>query len=179
MTEPWWPYGRVGRPHGIRGSVHVHLENPESELLREGLRVQLQLPSGSTLETHVAECFGPGRVRFACAEERDGAAELRGALIRVSRADFPPPPDDEAYLVDLIGARVLHEEGRELGTIESFDVGGPQILAVAIVPVEGGERRVEFPFVPGLVIAVDEHAGTVRVRPPWGLFEGEPDEVSP
>lgn len=176
--EGWWNFGKIGRPHGVWGGVHLHLENPDGDVLGEGMTVRLDAPGrGSRLVT-IEEIYGPNLVRFAGIRDRDGAMTVRGAQVAVHRDDFPPPADDEAYLVDLIGAEVEHVDGRILGILEAFDTGGPQILATVRVTLDAQRpRQVEIPFTPGLVVGIDDEAGVVTVDPPWGLFEGEPEEA--
>lgn len=176
--EGWWNFGKIGRPHGVRGGVHLHLENPEGDVLSPGMAVRLDAPGRDLRLFEIEEIYGPNLVRFVHIAHRDAAAALRGAQVAVHRDDFPPPADDEAYLVDLIGAEVEHVDGRYLGRLEAFDTGGPQILASVRVELdEGPPRKVEFPFAPGLVVGIDDEAGIVTVDPPWGLFEGEPEEA--
>ena len=175
----WVAIARVGRPHGVRGGVHVHLENPESELLHEGLTVRLVLPGGKSEQRLVSDVYGPGLVRFEGIGDRDVAASWRGAEVLVQRGDFPELEPDETYLVDLVGARVQHKDGRELGIIEGFDAGAVQPLAQVRRTFEGSPGDVvDVPFVPGLVIDVDEEKRVVTVDPPWGLLEGEPEEAA-
>lgn len=176
----WVAIGRIGRPHGVRGGVHLYLDNPDSEILREGLLVRLSLSGGRSSEVEVREVYGPGLVRLEGVTDRDVAASWNGAEVLARREDFPPLEEDETYLVDLVGARVVHKDGRELGVIEGFDADRPQPLAQVRRTFEGSPGDVvDMPFVPGLVIAVDEQARVVTVDPPWGLLEGEPDEVPP
>lgn len=177
LDEGWWDFGKIGRPHGVRGGVHLHLENPDGEALAAGMQVRLELSGRGYRLAQIEDIYGPNLVRFAGVGDRDAAATLRGAQVAVHRDDFPPPADDEAYLVDLIGAEVHHVDGRMLGTIASFDTGGPQILATVQMAGPAGARETEIPFVPGLVVGIDDTEGVVTVDPPWGLFEGEPDEA--
>lgn len=176
--EGWWSFGKIGRPHGVRGGVHMHLENPDGDVLGAGMSVRLDAPGRGVRLFEIEEIYGPNLVRFVGITGRDAATSLRGAEVSVHRDDFPPPADDEAYLVDLVGAEVEHVDGRRLGIVESFDTGGPQILATVRLELDGeAPRRVEIPFTPGLVVGIDDEAGIVTVDPPWGLFEGEPEEA--
>lgn len=174
--DDWVEVGRIGRPHGVRGGLHIRLENPDSDLLRETLNVGLRMPDGSVSLHTVEEVYGTHLARFSGISHRDAADRYKHAELLVRRADFPPPAEDEAYLVDLIGARLVHQQGHDLGIIEGFDAGGPQLRAQIRRQPRGD--LVEIPFVPGLVTAIDEVAGVVTVDPPWGLLEGEPEEAS-
>lgn len=169
--DDWVRVGVVSRPHGVRGGLRLHLDNRDSEVLREKLELKL----GETVFC-VTRSYGDHRVELEGVDDRDAAEALRAREIWVRRADFPPPDDDESYLVDLIGARVLHaDDDRELGVIAAFSDNTVQPLAE--VKTGDGETRL-MPFVPGIVVDVDEDAGVVRVAPPEGLLDGEAFEAS-
>lgn len=175
-SDPWIYIGRVARPHGVRGGVKLHLENPEGDLLRPGIVLRLELPKAASRELEVTRVYGAGNVDLADVINRDQAEALRDARVHVRRSDFPPPDEDETYLVDLLGAEVRHVDGRVLGVLESFSDNRAQPLAEVRTPKEDGARLVLVPFVPGIVSDVDEDAGIVVLSPPLGLFEELPDE---
>ena len=176
----WVRIGVVTRPHGVRGAVRLHLDNPESDLLDEGLVVQLrrQVRGAEKAAEHtVARVFGVGdRLELEGVASREAAEALRGAELCVHRDAFPEADDDESYLVDLIGFEVRDVQGHALGTIEAFADNGAQPLAQVMVGTRRGRKRyVEFPFVPELISELDEAAGVLVVDPPEGLFSGDAD----
>lgn len=163
----WVRVGVVARPHGVRGGLKLHLDNPDSELLRPDLTLRL-----GDDEHVVVRVLGDARVMLADVSSREAAEALRAREVFVRREDFPPPSEDEAYLIDLVGARVVHaDDGRLLGVVERFSDNGAQPLAEIKTPAGGGLRLM--PFVPGIVTDVDEAAGVITVAPPEGLLEGE------
>lgn len=178
-ASAWVRIGVVGRPHGVRGALRIHLDNPDSELLDPGLSVRLRKEERARVREAVyavANVFGGGdRVELEDLGDRDDAEAWRGAEVAVRREDFPPLEEDESYLIDLVGARVTDPAGRELGVIEAFTDNGAQPLAV----VRTTAGPVDLPFVPGLVASVDEAAKVVVVDAPVGLFEGEAEEAAP
>ncbi len=162
--------GVITRPHGVRGAVRVRLDNPDSAVFAPGLEVGLD--DGRTLT--IEGVFGQGdRLHFAGVNSRNDAEGLRGRVLLVPRDILPAPDDDEVYLVDVIGAQVLLEDGTPLGTISRFWDNGAQPIA----DVKTASGEVSMPFVPGLLVDVDVDAMRVVVRPPEGLFFGEADEV--
>lgn len=176
-SDDRWVYiGRVARPHGVRGGLRLHLENPDGEVLREGIVLRLERPKSAPREVTVTRVYGESLVNLEEIKDRDEAEALREAHVHVRRADFPPPDEDESYLVDLIGAEVRHVDGRVLGVLESFSDNRAQPLAEVRTSEEDGARLVLVPFVPGIVSDVDESAGVVVLAPPLGLFEELPDD---
>src|SRR5579871_2712665 len=93
---PWRPptigVGRVGRPHGLDGAVHLD-GHGGSVRLRAGLQVTV-----GGVPAVIAERRGTDErpiLRFDIAADRTAAEALRGRAVEVSAAELPPP-DDEA-----------------------------------------------------------------------------------
>jgi 16S rRNA processing protein RimM len=155
-ADGWVSVGVVARAHGIRGGIKVHLWNPDGDSLRPGVEVRI----GE--RTWPVRDHRTGVLSVDGIDDREGADALAGQEIFVRRADFP---EAEAYLVDLIGAVVVDEEGRELGRVAGFaDNNAQALLAVKT----GDDGEVLVPFVPAIVVATEK--GRVVLRPPPGLF---------
>ncbi len=184
--DPWIYIGRVARPHGVRGAVKLHLENPGGELLRDGLVLRLEIrqtPAGKpasaktvTRDVTITRVYGGANVDLEDVGDRDAAEALRDARVHVRRSEFPAPGDDETYLVDLIGCEVRHTDGRLLGVLESFSDNRAQPLAEVRTPQDEGGALVLVPFVPGIVADVSESRRLVVLAPPLGLFEELADD---
>ena len=79
----------------------------------------------------------------------ESADALRGAEVAVARSAFPPPGDNEYYLADLVGARVVNRAGDELGRVQGLRSNGvQQLLEVA---VEQGGDALLIPLVEGYI----------------------------
>lgn len=169
----WVSFGHIAKAHGIKGGVRLHLWNEATETLRPGLVVQLRAPGQPPRDTTVAAVYGPGLVRLEGVVDRNAAEPLRGAEVFIRRADFPPPDEGERYLIDLIGAVVVDEQGAVLGTLAGFVEETAQPLAEIAVP--GRAEPVLVPFVPPIVVRVEDDAAPIRVvlAPPLGLFDLE------
>jgi 16S rRNA processing protein RimM len=169
-ADGWVPLGAVIRPHGIKGGLKLHLENPDSQALTPGMTVCLRTPRGKEQLVKVEGVLGGGRIIVDAIRDRTTADLWRGAQILVQRDDLPPLDDDHAYLVDFLGARVVHKDGTELGTIAAFTDNSVQPLAE--VRTTTGTLAL-MPMVPGIVITMDEENHIVVVDPPEGLLTGE------
>lgn len=163
----WVRIGVVGRPHGIRGALHIHLDNPKSETLKPGLKVRLD--RAGKVSDDVVGTVGPGTVTLGHVPDRTAAEALVGALFCVQRKDFVV---DEAavYLIDTIGKDVVDAAGVLLGRIVGFTDNGAQPLAEIKRPDVAGVvgRVVLVPFVPPIVQDVGD---VVVLQVPEGLFE--------
>ncbi len=96
-------------------------------------------------------------------DDRDQAAELIGAELGVHREDLPEPEEGQYYWSDLIGLKVVHRDGTELGVIdEMLETGANDVMVVK------GERERLIPFVRDeIVINVDLSQGRVDVDWEW------------
>lgn len=152
--------GRIGRPYGIRGWVHVHssMDPPEALLLhRPWLLAPVpgrrhDVPLWSEIAIQRVRRHGTAFVAWLgeCADRNDAQA-LTGTLVGLPRSSLPVLEEDEYYWADLLGCRVCLQDGAELGTVkELFETGANDVMVVV------GERERLVPFVLGeTVIAVD------------------------
>lgn len=154
--------GAIGRPHGVRGAVHVtaYTADPDGladmELRDErGRRIVLDWVSGGIARVTI-EADG---VSTAIAD-RDAAARLTNLKLYARRADLPPPEDeDEFYFADLIGLAAVDPDGAALGTIRAVHDFG----AGASLELSDGSL---LPFTRAVVPQIDLAAGrAVVVRP--------------
>lgn len=153
--------GRVGRPFGVRGWLHVHSDTEPGERLLE-YRPWLLGGPGEWREVEVAESAARSDglvVRLAGVTSREQAARLVGADIGVPRHVLPPPEPGEYYWCDLIGLTVVTASGQVLGEVtDLLETGANDVLVVH------GERERLVPFVEEQVVrAVDLTAGRIEV----------------
>jgi 16S rRNA processing protein RimM len=160
--------GRIGRPHGLHGEVTVDVRTDSPD---ERFAPGTALAAGE--RTLVVRSSRPhsGRllVTFEQINDRDAAAQLRGALLTVDSAALPPTGDpDEFYdhqLEDLVAVRV---DGVRLGTVR--EVVHAPAHDLLVVDTDQGEHLV--PFVRAIVCEVDLAGGRVVIDPPEGLLGG-------
>ncbi len=129
----------VGRPHGLRGEVRLHMVNAESDVLTRLHEVRVRAGDGKFDLLAVHSCrIAPAScvARLGSCSTREDASSLCHRGVYVPRSILPEVSNaDEYYHVDLIGLEVRDRVGRTVGHV----------------------RRVEtYPTVECLVIAVDE-----------------------
>lgn len=161
MTSGWVEMGRIGRPNGLRGEVHVESwTEPPAGLLKYGVwhlrgagherqpRKLLRGRAGS----------GGLVVQLEACATREDAERLVGSLVEVRREDLPALPPGEYYRDDLLGFTVRTLEGVELGTIERFlDMPANPVMVV------NGERERWLPLTRQHLRRVDPAARGVWV----------------
>ncbi len=162
MAEQRILMGVIGRPHGVRGLVHVHsytadpADLPEYGPFRDDRGRTFTLAWASEGVARVMEIVDGREVKLA---DRNAAHALVNVRLYVDRDRLPPTEDeDEFYLTDLIGLRAVTPEGRDLGKIDMVhDYGAGTSLEIG---------RLILPFTRACVPVVDLAGGTVTVVPP-------------
>jgi 16S rRNA processing protein RimM len=167
--------GQIVKPFGVRGEVRVRsLSDVPGRF--EGLgQVTLVSPAGGELATVVQRVRRDGEsyvVRLAAFSTPEDAAAFRGAYIKISRGSAPALPSGQYYECDLVGLRVVTEEGRVLGTLEEVVPAGDRHLFV----VREGRREILIPAAKSVVTEVDLATGTMTVCSIRGLLDQEGDE---
>jgi 16S rRNA processing protein RimM len=118
--------GRVAGAFGVKGEVRItsYTDDPVTlvryrTLQREDGAVGLTLTTGRPHK-------GALVARAKEVATREDAEALRGLQLYVPRDALPLPDEDEFYLADLIGLRVVGPDGAEIGhikTVQNFGAG--------------------------------------------------------
>jgi 16S rRNA processing protein RimM len=146
--------GRIGKAHGIRGEVMVHLTTDRTERVAPGA----VLVAGTWPLTVVASRPHQGGwiVVFEGVTDRNAAEELRGAVLSAE-----PIEDAEALWVhELVGGVVVTLDGVEHGRVAAVQENPASDLLV----LEDGR------MVP-IVFVVASVAGRITVDVPAGLLD--------
>jgi 16S rRNA processing protein RimM len=152
--------GLVGAPFGVRGWVKLRSHTDPPERLLE--HRDLQIGRAGAWQTYRIESTGRSggalTAKLAGIEDRDQAASLRGAEIRVPRAELPQRDDKDFYRADLIGCEVVNMAGVVLGVVQHFVETPAQALMVV-----RGQTEHWVPAVPKHLRRVDLTARRVVV----------------
>jgi len=157
--------GVIGRPHGVRGLVHVHSHTADPADLTaygelsdaKGRRFVLRWRGESVAE--VTEIVDGKPVPL---KDRDAAAKLTRTELFIDRDRLPPAEEDEFYLSDLVGLAAFDGAGRQLGKVALVHDYG----AGASLEIEGPGKPIIVPFTRACVPVVDIAAGRVEIVPP-------------
>lgn len=156
----WVAWATLGRPHGLRGELRLHLGFPDSphlDLVRD-VRLELGERVLATRLERVRRGTKAPLVSFEGLRFRDEAAAWTGATVLVPAAVFQALEDDEFYTYQLEGLRLVDAQGNELGVVESVaDFGAGDLLDVRLP-----DGRTEYvPFMEPWVLEVDLEAGVL------------------
>lgn len=158
--------GRINGVHGVRGWVKIHSEcRPRDAIFsyREFIACQgRRKPSQIPLKLLDGRCQGKGLVaHFAGINDRDSAYTLHGLSLYVPRDALSEPSEDEYYWADLIGLRVVNQQGECLGHVENlFETGANDVMIVK----DEYKQEILIPFItPTYICQVDFAQQTIHV----------------
>lgn len=153
--------GRIARPFGIQGWLHIatYTELPENLLEYQPWYLHRQ---GQWQAARLADGRHHGKglvVKFSDCNDRDAAEALKGIEIGVYRDQLPESAADEYYWRDLVGLQVITQDNRVLGIVDHLlETGANDVLVIK------GEEELLVPFIQGEVVkAVDLESREIRV----------------
>jgi 16S rRNA processing protein RimM len=158
--------GVVGRPHGVRGLVHVSSYTADpADLAGYGPL----LDEAGRAWTLTWRASGVAELRDAAGrpvQDRGAAERLVNTKLWMDRDRLPPPEEGEFYLADLVGMTALDPAGAQIGRVTVVhDYGAGTSLEIE----RPGAAPLLVPFTHACVPHVDPAAGTLVVA--------EPDEI--
>ena len=153
--------GRIVNTHGVRGEVKIQPWADSPEFLKDFGTLYID---GAPVKVRSA------RVHKGCViaslediDDVNGAMRLKGKLVSIDRRDAKLP-EGGYFIQDIIGARVVDENGAEVGTlVEVLNLPGSDVYVVR------GEREILIPAVPQFILSRDIDAGVITVRMMEGL----------
>jgi 16S rRNA processing protein RimM len=110
--------GRVIRPHGIRGDLRVESHTDNLERFSWIEKVYLNEDDGEPLLVEKVR-FHQNRVllKLKGVEDRNAAESLRHSWLYIPMDEAIPLEEDEYFLYQLIGLKVVNQDGDVLGEI--------------------------------------------------------------
>lgn len=152
--------GKIVNTHGIRGEVKIQpwADSPEvlcalPALYIDGVPVALR-----SARVHKGNVIA----LLEGVSDVDQAMLLKNKVVWLNRDDLRLP-EGTFFLADLIGLRVVDEEGQELGILN--EVLSPSRQQVYVVK---GDRELMIPAVPEFILETNVAGGYIKVR----LIEG-------
>jgi len=163
--EPWdLVVGQVTAPFGVKGEVKVRPETDLPARFQRLRQVRLELPTGEERFARIRRVRVTAKgvlVTFEGCADRPQAEALHGAWVKIKQSMALPLPEGSYYLHELIGLRVVTEEGRELGEIA--EVLKSPAHDVYVTP------RAMIPALREIVKCIDLEQGLMVVSLPEGL----------
>ena len=172
MPPPYLVLGRTVKVWGLKGEVKVRPYADSIAIAAESAAVYLRGTGGDLVE-YVVELVRPVGsawvMQFQGVQTMEQAKRLVGCELLIPRSAAPALPEGTYYHADLIGLRVVTEEGRELGRIvEILETGANDVY---VVHGEGSEWLL--PATKEVVRRVDLVGGIMLVHLLEGMIEAE------
>ena len=163
MPTPNILMGVVGRPHGVRGLVHVHSYTAEPADLS---RYNPLLDEAGRPWTLAWRGEGVAELRDAAGRplaDRTAAERLVNTKLHIERHRLPAPDGEEFYLADLVGLEARDAAGARLGKVAVVhDYGAGTSLEIE----RGSLASVVVPFTRAAVPEIDVAGGNLTIVPP-------------
>ncbi len=159
--------GVILRPHGVHGEVKVIVLSDDPRRLEQLSEVKVCGPrtEGVLTVQNVRYSKGLAIVKFKELSTMDDTAPYLRAEIRIPRAEAFPLGEGEYYTGDLIGCRVLTEDGSRLGTLrEVLETGANDVYEV-----ETEDGTVLLPAIRECILSVDVEKQEIVVHLMKGL----------
>ena len=157
----------VIRPHGVKGKIQVRYlgDTPDYFTTLNEIRIGR---NPDNLQSYRVQRIQPHKGLFVLELidfSLEAAERSKGYLLWVKRDELPPLDEGEYYWEDLIGLRVIADEGEDLGKVRSvFETGSNDVLVCG-----PEENEVLLPFIEDVVSEIDMNNGIIRIRLPEGL----------
>lgn len=113
-------------------------------------------------------------LRLETITDVDAAERLRGFTLWIPADQITALPQDQFYVHDLIGMRVRHVNGDDLGTVTDV-LSSPGNDLYVIQTFDG--REVLLPAVKAFIPSIDKDARLITVDPIPGLFDDAAEEA--
>lgn len=161
MTDRLLLMGRIVGVFGVEGWVKVESYAEPRENLGRYRPWRVESAKMASFEVAKPKVVVHGRGLIAKLDgvaDRDAAAVLIGAEIKVSRGRLPRAAAGEYYWADLEGLKVRTTLGVELGVVSHLVATGANDVLVVV-----GERERLVPYIPDVIRLVDTDSGLIEV----------------
>lgn len=162
--------GVVTTTHGIRGEVKVYPTTDDVKRFKKTDEVILITKQGNlTLHVESAKFFkNIVIVKFKEFNNINEVEQFRKCDLMVTRENALPLKEGQFYFCDVIGAKVVEEDGSPIGIVKDvIETGANNVFSIEM---ENG-KEVLFPVIPDCIKKVDTEAGIVTAHIMKGLLD--------
>jgi len=161
--------GKVVGPFGIRGEVKVLVLTDFPERFDVGRKIALITTTDErrVIRIKAGRPHGGGLLlKLEGVESRNDAEALRGAHIAIDRDELGELQEGSFYVFDIIGLKVVTDDGREFGEVTEVLQGGANDAYCT-------STGLCIPALKDVVVKVDIPGRVMVIRPMPGLLPGE------
>ena len=141
--------GLIVKPQGIKGEVKVQPLTDDIERFRKLKEVIIDETTYRVLKAVIGG--GTVFVTLSGVSDRDTAETFRGKFLRVKRENAVPLEEGRYFIVDIIGCKVVTDDGEEIGVVRDVTSARTDIFTVDCA----NGRVLRFPFLKDATVSVD------------------------
>lgn len=156
--------GFLRRPHGVRGEIIMDLHTDFPERMKKGRKLFIGDDHKPMTLTNVRPHQSGLLVKFKDVDTPEDAGLYRNQWVYVQTKDVPLP-EGQHYKHELLGLRVVDEDGKLLGElIEILETGANDVYLVR----DDAGKEILLPNIPSVILDLDIGTRTMLVH----LLEG-------
>lgn len=157
--------GFLRRPHGVKGEIVMDLHTDFPERMKSGRKLFIGEERQPVTLTSVRPHQSGLLVKFKGIETPEQAGKFRNQWVYVKKSDLPPLSEGQLYQFELLGFRVVDEDGNPLGElVEILETGANDVYVVR----DDSGREILLPNIPSVILDLEPASRTMRVH----LLEG-------
>ncbi len=158
--------GKIVNAVGLKGEVKVYCYTDKKEQFEDLGQIWLEDEIRSI--KNVRYQGNVAILRLEGIDDRNKAEAQKNKGVYIEESDLAPLPEDCFYVRDLMGIRVVGEDGAPLGELTDVIQNSAQDLYQ--VKLESGGRTL-IPAVKAFILEIDMEERVMRVTLPEGLLE--------
>ncbi len=169
MTEQYITVGEIVNTQGVHGEVRVIPATDFPERFFKTKKI-LVLQKGQRREYAIEKAWEHKKfviLKFAEIPDMTSAEKLKGALLQITAEELTPLPKGSYYQFQIIGLKVVDENGLELGTVSHILRTGANDVYEVKRP-EGKDLLI--PALKAIIKKIDLPGGKMEVELPEGLL---------
>lgn len=158
--------GKIRRTHGVRGELVFEVYTDFPERLIPGKQVFWGDDYRPAVIASIRKHSEGALLRFEGIESSDTAVQFRNCMVWVKTDELPDLPDGEYYLHQLIGFRVVTEDGNVIGSlVDIMETGANDVY---IVKTEDSQTELLLPAIESVILSINFPDQKIVIRmPEW------------
>ena len=169
-ADDWVVIGEITKPFGLNGGLKIRPLTEDPGRFRRLAGAVLEAADGMQQTCTLVDVRTDRDSVILFCREIDKVEQVKrfvGGTVRIPRSEAIPLPPNSYFQHDLLGLRVVLEDGRYLGEIrEIWPTGGNDVLVV-----RDGKRERLIPAIKSLVVEVNLQEKRMVLRWMEGLLD--------
>ena len=171
MTESF-QVGVIASTHGLQGEVNVFPTTQDPDRFKKLKKVTLHTQKGEEILLDVVSARFFKKfviVKFKQFGDINEVEKFRGCELTIDRKDAIKLNKGEYYCADLIGLKIVDEDGKELGTLsEILQTGANDVYEMTR---NDTDEKVYIPAIKDCVKEIDVEGGKIVIHVMDGLLD--------